>query len=95
MSLEKFGFTNSRVFYLKKKAKIDKKTRDKIYDDEKKAEITRIPFNDTNTFLARLFGLFEENKSSYCRHSGVSVWVGYCVKFFVESISQKLSKVSI
>jgi hypothetical protein len=24
-------------------------------------------------FLARLF---EEKKSSYCRHSGVSVWVG-------------------
>ena len=38
MSLEKFGFTNSRVFYLKKKAKIDKKTRDKIYDDEKKSQ---------------------------------------------------------
>ena len=26
-----------------------------------------------NSFLARHF---EEKKSSYCRHSGVSVWVG-------------------
>jgi len=26
-----------------------------------------------NSFLARLF---EEEKSSYCRHSGVSIWVG-------------------
>jgi hypothetical protein len=39
MSLEKFGFMNSKesVPPKKKETKIDKKTRDKIYDDGKRA----------------------------------------------------------
>jgi len=39
MSIEKFGFTNSKESVPpKKKAKFDKKTKDKIYDDEKEPE---------------------------------------------------------
>jgi hypothetical protein len=50
--------------------------------------------NQISTFLARLF---EEKKSCYCRHSGVSVCISVSVwvdKFSVK-FSQKLSKVSI
>jgi hypothetical protein len=36
------------------------------------------------SFLARLF---EEKKSSYCRHSGVSFWVGevFCQSLFLKN----------
>jgi hypothetical protein len=57
MSLEKFGFTNSKESVPpEKKAKIDKKTRHKIYDDEKRVRTFAPTWTETYLWVKLVEG---------------------------------------